>query len=81
MRRCMGELNQNKHPVNSSFLIKNHGTGKRPAMNKRSTIQSDCCDASIIIVGEKAYKCVQCGAHCAIGTDYERMSYMSKSIS
>jgi hypothetical protein len=77
----MDELTNKKNPVSSSFLMQNRGTGKSPTMNKRNTIKSDCCDASVIILGEKAYKCVQCGDHCAIGTDYERMSYISKSIS
>jgi hypothetical protein len=80
MRRYMDELPK-KNPVTSSFLIQNSSAAKRIAMKKRNNIQSDCCDASVIIVGQKAYKCVQCGGCCSLGTDFETMSYMSKSIS
>jgi len=77
----MDELSNKKTPVTSSFLIQNRTPGKRIAMIKGKNIQSDCCNASVIIIGQKAYKCVQCGSHCSPGMDYESMSYKSKSIS
>jgi len=77
----MDELPDYKAHVSTSFLIENRTGGDGMKMNKRKITQSDCCDASVIIIGQKTYKCVKCGGCCAIGTDYESMSYMSKSIS
>jgi hypothetical protein len=77
----MDELPKKKNPVTSYFLIQNRMPRYRMGMSKTKNIQSDCCDASVIIVGQKAYKCIQCGSHCSPGTDFESMSYKSKSIS
>jgi hypothetical protein len=77
----MGELPDDKSPVRPSFIIKNRATETRRRLMKNKNIRSDCCDASVIIVGQKAFQCIQCGNRCAVAVDYESMSYISKNFS
>lgn len=53
----------------------------RRQLMKNKNIRSDCCDASVIIVGQKAFQCIQCGSRCAVAMDYESMSYISNNFS
>jgi hypothetical protein len=77
----MGELPDDKSRVRPSFIIKNRATKTRRQLMKNKNIRSDCCGASVIIVGQKAFQCIQCGSRCAVAVDYESMSYMSKDFS
>jgi hypothetical protein len=77
----MGELPGNKPSVRPSFLVKNRATEMRRQLMKNKNIRSDCCGASVIIVGQKAFQCIQCGSRCAVAVDYESMSYISKNFS
>lgn len=77
----MGELPGDKSSVRPSFIIKNSATEMRRQLMKNKNIRSDCCDASVIIVGQKAFQCIQCGSRCAVAMDYESMSYISNNFS
>jgi ribosomal protein L37AE/L43A len=77
----IAKLPKDKPLVRSAFLFQHLKIRKQMKMNKRNDVQSYCCNSSVIITGKEIYKCIKCGSQCAIGVDYECMSYMLKSIS
>jgi len=76
MNKFPDKTNHVTHYLLSKFL----GNDRHRQMNKKG-LRSDCCNAQVIIVGREGYKCIKCGVLGRSKTDYERMSFMSKSIS